>query len=105
MAKVNLTYTTGMVLYAITAGYRYGFDIMDASGLADGTVYPALRRLEAAGYLSSEWEEEASAEKRPRRRYYALTQEGEGLLREAQDRFTGLQWSLGPKRVPGTETA
>lgn len=100
MAKVNLTYTTGMVLHAIASGFSYGFDIMDASGLPDGTVYPALRRLETAGYLSSEWEAEASAEKRPRRRYYALTREGEGLLREARDRFIGLQWSLGPKRVP-----
>ncbi len=104
MAKVNLTYTTGMVLHAIAAGYRYGFDIMDASGLPDGTVYPALRRLESAGYLSSEWEEEAAAEKRPRRRYYALTQEGEALLREAKDRFVGLQWSLGPEGVLGTKT-
>jgi DNA-directed RNA polymerase specialized sigma24 family protein len=46
------------VLQAIFDGFRYGFDIMGVSGLADGTVYPALRRLEAAGYLDSQWEDE-----------------------------------------------
>ena len=54
MAKqVRLTVQTALVLQALEKGFRYGFDIMDASGLPDGTVYPALRRLEAAGMLRS----------------------------------------------------
>lgn len=91
MAKLNLTFTTGMVLHAISQGYRYGFDIMEASGLPDGTVYPALRRLEAAGYLDSEWEAATEAEKRPRRRYYELTPEGTLFLARARERFVGIQ--------------
>lgn len=93
-SDLRLTYTTGVVLEAIAAGRRYGFDIMDASGLPDGTVYPALRRLEQAGMLVSDWEDEATAgaHKRPARRYYALTPEGEGMLAEARERFPALQW-------------
>ena len=34
---MRLTYLTGVVLAAIEAGHRYGFDIMDATGLPDGT--------------------------------------------------------------------
>lgn len=91
--KITLTYPTGIVLQAIHRGHRYGFDIMDASGLPDGTVYPALRRLERAGCLSSEWEDKvaANAEQRPPRRYYRLTPEGEEALAAALNRFPGLE--------------
>ena len=90
--KITLTYPTGIVLLAIARGYRYGFEIMDVSGLPDGTVYPALRRLEHAGCLSSNWEdkETANAEKRPPRRYYQLTPDGENALSNARARFPGL---------------
>lgn len=90
--RTNLTYTTGIVLQCIERGYRYGFDIMDRSGLPDGTVYPALRRLEEAGMLEAEWEPEghAQAEGRPPRRYYQLTASGEALLERARARFPGL---------------
>ena len=96
--KLNLTYTTGVVLQSIAAGYCYGFDIMDASGLPDGTVYPALRRLEEAGLLSSEWEDEqkASSEGRPPRCYYRLMPDGERMLTEALARFPGLSLVSSP---------
>jgi DNA-binding PadR family transcriptional regulator len=91
--KITLTYPTGIVLQAISRGYRYGFDIMDVSGLPDGTVYPALRRLEHSGCLASEWEDKkfAASEQRPPRRYYSLTPEGEEALAAARDRFPGLE--------------
>lgn len=100
--RLHLTFATGVVLQAIDRGYRYGFDVMDASGLPDGTVYPALRRLEAAGLLSSAWEDErqARAEKRPSRRYYELTADGRRALAEARARYRGLAdiIPLGPPR-------
>ena len=43
---------------------------------AHGTLYKALGRLEAAGLLSSTWEDASSAEGRPRRRLYELTDQG-----------------------------
>ena len=90
--RTNLTYTTGIVLQCIESGYCYGFDIMDRSGLPDGTVYPALRRLEEAGMLEAEWEPEgrAQSERRPPRRYYRLTPSGKEMLQRARARFPGL---------------
>ena len=96
--KITLTYPTGIVLQAIARGYRYGFDIMDASGLPDGTVYPALRRLEHGGCLLSEWEDKKAAteQQRPPRRYYRLTRAGEEVLASARDRFPGLDMVVPP---------
>ena len=85
----SLTYSTAAVLLAIRQGHRYGFDLMDATGLPDGTVYPLLRRLERRGVLTADWEdeEEARAEGRPPRRYYRLTPLGEASLDEVEERF------------------
>lgn len=86
MGSVRMTQVTALVLRAIAAGHRYGFDVMEACGLPSGTVYPALRRLEKAGLLRSGWEraEDAHAEGRPRRRTYALTPAGARALPEAE---------------------
>jgi DNA-binding PadR family transcriptional regulator len=88
----NLTYPTATVLLAIRHGHRYGFDVMDVTGLPDGTVYPILRRLERRGVLEGVWEEEdrARAEGRPPRRYYRLTPVGETSLEEVVERFPAL---------------
>ena len=88
----SLTYPTAAVLLAVRGGHRYGFDVMDATGLPDGTVYPILRRLERRGVLEGAWEaeEKARAEQRPPRRYYRITREGEGALAEVVDRFPAL---------------
>lgn len=91
-SQLRLTYSTGIVLQAVASGYRYGFDIMDVSGLPDGTVYPALRRLERASWLESAWEDSdtAHSQNRPPRRYYRLTATGQTRLHEARQRFPGL---------------
>jgi len=88
----SLTYPTAAVLLAIRAGHRYGFDVMDATGLPNGTVYPLLRRLERRGVLVGVWEDEARAreEQRPARRYYRLTPAGEEALSEVVARFPAL---------------
>jgi len=38
MASAKLSYTAALILQTISAGYNYGFDIMDVAGLASGTV-------------------------------------------------------------------
>ena len=53
---MRITYPTAIVLLAVSRGFRHGFDIMDASGLKSGTVYPILRRLEDAGIVRARWE-------------------------------------------------
>jgi PadR family transcriptional regulator PadR len=84
-----LTYIAATVLYAIHSGRCYGFQIMDATGLPSGTVYPALRRLEKTGLIHSQWEREsiARAEQRPARRYYQTTSAGEAALAAAAERY------------------
>jgi PadR family transcriptional regulator, regulatory protein PadR len=98
MTAPRLTYPTAIVLLALSRGYRYGFEIMDASGLASGTVYPILRRLEQARMLTAKWESERDAhdEQRPARRYYQITGAGREALREATARFPGLTGTLAP---------
>lgn len=98
----SLTYPTAAVLLAVQSGHRYGFDIMDATGLPDGTVYPILRRLERRGVLEGQWEDEAHArrEQRPQRRYYALTAVGEESMAEVLERFPTLPRIFGAE--PGT---
>jgi PadR family transcriptional regulator PadR len=84
-----LSYTALFVLQAIASGRHFGFDVMDATGLPSGTVYPALRRLETLGFVSSSWETDARARRasRPRRRNYELTRTGRTALVEAESRY------------------
>ncbi len=78
-----------VVLQAVANGYGYGFDVMDATGLPSGTVYPALRRMEAAGLVRSKWEQAAVAqrEQRPLRKYYEVTRSGQLALAESVERY------------------
>lgn len=98
MAPIRLTETTALVLLAISRGVRHGFDILDATGLQSGTVYPILRRLEDAGMVRSRWEgvHLARTEGRPPRRYYELTGAGSHALREALERHPGAAGVLVP---------
>lgn len=94
----NLTYPTAAVLLAIREGHRYGFDVMDATGLPDGTVYPILRRLERRGVLVGAWEDDAvaKADHRPPRRYYRVTPLGKEAMEEVLQRFPALERLFGP---------
>jgi PadR family transcriptional regulator PadR len=61
---------------------RSGIEISRSTGLASGSLYPILFRLEEAGWLESEWEEVVPAQvKRPRRRLYRMTALGETSAR------------------------
>ena len=86
---MTLSYSALFILQALAQGHRFGFDVMDATGLPSGTVYPALRRLEAMGFVRSAWEDDGRARKanRPRRRNYQLTKTGREQLSEAESRY------------------
>ena len=94
---MNLTYPTTLVLQALANGVHYGFDVIDATALQSGTVYPILRRLERESLVSARWEkaEIAQREQRPPRRYYELTAAGQAVLEAARARY----------RVPRTVAA
>jgi PadR family transcriptional regulator PadR len=86
---MNFTQPTTLVLHALASGLRHGFDVIDATGLASGTVYPILRRLEREHLVSASWEDVAIAqsEQRPPRRYYELTAAGKAVLETALARY------------------
>jgi DNA-binding PadR family transcriptional regulator len=103
---VTLTYPTALVLQALARGYHYGFDIMDATNLPSGTVYPILRRLDREGIVRSRWEkaEVAQREQRPPRRYYELAAAGERLLAGAAGRYRALE-AIAPREGRRLKTA
>ena len=85
-----------LLLSVLSAGPAHGYAVISALrarsagtfDLPEGTVYPALHRLEKSGLLASSW---ADAEGR-RRRVYALTTDGEAALaaeRTEWKRFAG----------------
>jgi PadR family transcriptional regulator len=76
-----------IVLAALAAGPAHGYAVIEeikrrsgqAFDLPEGTIYPALHRLEQAGLLASRW---VTAESGRRRRVYALTRRGNRALAE-----------------------
>jgi len=79
-----------LLLAVLAGGPAHGYAIMESLrrrsegtfDLPEGTIYPALHRLEHDGLLASHWSEEAAR----RRRVYELTSMGhQALLRRQQD--------------------
>ena len=87
--SAKLSHTAALILQTVDNGSSYGFDIMDATGLPSGTVYPALRRMETEGLISSQWEAEKKAlsEQRPARKYYRISRAGSQVLEQSQKRY------------------
>lgn len=75
-----------LILASVAESPAHGYAIVQhlkrrsggAFDLAEGTVYPALHRLEREGLLSSSWSLEAGR----RRRVYRLTRAGRSTLGE-----------------------
>ena len=88
-----LAFGSVAILHAVADGNRFGFDIMYATGLTSGTVYPALDKLESMGYLTSRWEDARAArrDKRPPRRYFDLTAAGATALATSLQRYKNLK--------------
>ncbi len=77
-----------------THGYGLAVRIQQVSAnilqLNQGTLYPALLRLEQKGWIASEWGE---SENKRRARFYSLTKTGKKQLRQETadwERFAGV---------------
>jgi len=99
MSPRPLGYATLAVLKALAEGHRYGFDVIDHTGLPSGTVYPALSTLSRRSLVESDWEQPgvAHSDGRPRRRYYRVTATGREVLRESLERLG--EMGLGTPRI------
>jgi DNA-binding PadR family transcriptional regulator len=92
-----------LLLSVLAAGPAHGYAIIaslrerseGAFDLPEGTIYPALHRLENAGLLASSW---AQTDGR-RRRVYALSTEGVGAL--AAQRTEWRAFAAGMRAVLG----
>jgi PadR family transcriptional regulator PadR len=83
--------TDSLLLFLInesgeTYGYRLIKQIEERSGgyfrFREGTVYPALRKLETDGLVQGEWKKLANGQER---RYYTMTEAGRALLQKKLD--------------------
>jgi len=72
-------------------GYGIVLHIQRASDemlqVEEGSIYPALHRMEQSGWISSEW---ALTETKRKAKYYRLTAAGRKQLQEAEDGFEQL---------------
>ena len=87
------------IIALLSKGKKYGFQIIKellekSEGyfdLKEGTLYPALHRLEKRGYLKSEW---VTEEDRPPRKYYVLTKAGKEVLKSASSEWQQMVESM-----------
>lgn len=86
-----------LVLKALQSGPTHGWDIAqriqqvsrDVLRVGQGSLYPALHRLEARGWIVSEW---GASDANRRAKFYRLTAAGRKQLAEeteAWERFAG----------------
>jgi PadR family transcriptional regulator, regulatory protein PadR len=61
--------------------WHHGYALSQATGLASGTLYPILMRLEKSQWLETKWEQPGKAG-RPPRHLYRLTAEAKAWARE-----------------------
>ena len=77
-----------LVLSVLAKGEAHGYEVLrriESAGsgtleLREGTLYPALYRLEQAGLVAARWESENETRRGPRRRIYRLTSKGKAEL-------------------------
>jgi len=92
-----------MVLAALERGEAHGLEILrrlDEVGcgllrLKEGSLYPALYRLEEAGKVQAAWEEEPHGRRGARRRIYRLTSKGKRELAKGRQEWLSFVRILG----------
>lgn len=81
-----------LILSVLERGEAHGFEVwrrLEAAGsgalrLKEGSLYPALYRLESAGLVRAAWEDGETDRRGPRRRVYRITPKGTRRLAEAR---------------------
>jgi len=89
-----------LILRTLSAGSRHGHAIAkhiqrtseEMLQIETGSLYPALHRLEAKGWISAAW---ALSDKGKRARYYRLTPAGRRQLASEQSKWQALARAIG----------
>jgi transcriptional regulator len=91
MAKEQLLGTLGLlVLKTLSRGPMHGYGIVqriqhiseDELRVEEGSLYPALHRMEQAGWISADWRESETGR---RAKYYRLTAAGRKRLAQEEE--------------------
>jgi PadR family transcriptional regulator PadR len=98
-----------MILAVVEHQPLHGYAVMEALlartggevDLPTGTLYPALRRLERAGYLASEW----STVSGRKRRTYRLTPAGQRMLAAEKSEWDTFRSVMEAVLRPGDATS
>ena len=89
-----------LILKAVSLGPLHGYGVLlriqQISGqrleIQQGSLYPALYRLEHQGAIASEWGE---SENNRRAKYYRLTANGRTMLRSETDKWNRMSEIIG----------
>jgi transcriptional regulator len=98
-----------LVLKTLTIGVMHGYGIAqhirqvsgDVLHVEEGSLYPALQRLQLQGLVASEWGHSANNR---RARYYRLTRAGRKALGDAASSFDRLIAAIGRVMRPASFT-
>ncbi len=89
-----------LILKAISLGPLHGYGVLlriqqiskDALQVQQGSLYPALYRLEHQGLIASEW---GTSENNRRAKFYRLTRTGERRLRDDTEYWQRVSSAIG----------
>ena len=89
-----------LVLKTLSREPQHGYSVAariqqitdDALRVEEGSLYPALHRMEQAGWIAAEWR---TTENNRRARIYRLTRAGQKRLGEEEDRWGRLAIAVG----------
>jgi len=89
-----------LILKTLSNGVMHGYGIAqhirqvseEVLHVEEGSLYPALQRLQIQGLIASEWGHSANNR---RARYYRLTRQGRRALGEAESSFARLIAAIG----------
>ena len=97
-----------MILALLDQQSDYGYSLMmrirntTGADVSDGSLYPALRRLEDAGRIEGVWEPSPAGRKR---KVYRITPKGRDLLHKARVEWPALVRGLNSLLLPKPEAS
>ncbi len=89
-----------LILKSLAAGPRHGYDVArwiqfttnDALKIEEGSLYPALHRMQKHGWLESEW---GLSDTNRRAKFYKLTRTGRAQLKREVNTWETLVQAIG----------